>query len=255
VTPPAPAPAPESWSSSLPDDIRGYVELKGFKDAGTVVSSYRELEKAIGVPKERLLKLPEKPDAPEWNEIYNRLGKPSKAEEYLLQKKEGADPTLAKWAEETFHGANLTRDQADKVMTKWNEMVGKQSAELTAANEAKTKVEVEGLKKEWGMAFDQKMNIADRAAEKYGLDEKDVQAIASTLGRTKVIKLLSEIGSSLGEDSFVTGGSANVVKTPAAAKAELDALKFDDDFGKKLLAGDVATQERLDKLSREAFTG
>lgn len=256
-TPPTPTPTPAepaSWTASLPEDIRGYVELKGFKDPGTVVESYRHLEKAMGVPKERLLKLPEKSDSPEWNEIYTRLGKPAKAEEYLLSKAEGADPELAKWAEETFHGANLTRQQAEAVMGKWNSLQTEKTSQQKAAAEAARTAEVEGLKKEWGMAFETKMNISDRAAEKYGVSAEDMQKMASVLGPAKTLKLMSEIGASLGEGSFVTGsGNSSGAKTPAAAKAEINALTSDRDFYLKLSSGDVAAKEKWDSLHKYAF--
>ena len=77
-TPAAPA-APADWTAGLPEEMKGYVQNKGFKDPSAVVESYRNFEKLMGVPQDRMIKLPEKAeDKAAWDSIYNRLGRPEK---------------------------------------------------------------------------------------------------------------------------------------------------------------------------------
>ena len=56
------APASTDWTSGLTDEMRGYVQNKGFKAPQDVVESYRNFEKLHGVPQDRILKLPENLD-------------------------------------------------------------------------------------------------------------------------------------------------------------------------------------------------
>src|SRR5690606_18358521 len=68
------------WTSGFSDDLKGFVQNKGFKDPASVLDSYRNLEKLMGTPKERLLRLPENmDDANAMGEIYTRLGRPQTA--------------------------------------------------------------------------------------------------------------------------------------------------------------------------------
>src|SRR5690349_8033208 len=86
------------WYSGFESpELRGFVETKGWKDPGAAVESYRQLEKTIGVPAERLLKLPDKADAPEWKEIRAKVGvgAPEKPEDYGIPVPEGIDPGYA----------------------------------------------------------------------------------------------------------------------------------------------------------------
>ena len=93
VTPtPASAPTPTDWTTGLNDDLRSYVQNKGFKDTAAVVESYRNFKKLHGVPQDRILKLPENLDTPEGRAISERLGAPKDAKDYSINlPKEGAD--------------------------------------------------------------------------------------------------------------------------------------------------------------------
>ena len=99
------------WFDSFDADTKDYITQKGFGDAKSVVESYRNLEKLRGVPQDRLLKLPDANaggDAPEWNEVYNKLGKPATPEGYGLQAKDPKGSPFTDWAKGTFHKLNLT---------------------------------------------------------------------------------------------------------------------------------------------------
>ena len=76
---------PPSWTTGFTDELKGYVDAKGFKDAQSVVESYRNFEKIKGVPQERLLTLPEKDEDPSWNDVWKRLGRPDQPKDYQLE--------------------------------------------------------------------------------------------------------------------------------------------------------------------------
>jgi hypothetical protein len=138
------------WTSGLSDDLRGYAQNKGFKDPGAVVDSYRNFEKLMGAPKERLLTLPEKSEDPAWGEVYNRLGRPLKPEEYQLSVPEGDSGEFAKAASSWFHEQGLSKKQAQGVVNKYNEHLAKQSEAQATQQKAQIEADDLALKKESG---------------------------------------------------------------------------------------------------------
>jgi hypothetical protein len=96
---PNPAGDQQPWYASIADEsLRGRAELSKFDTPEKVLSAYVNLEKHIGVPPDRLLKLPETPDAPEWAEIKARipgLEVPAEAKDYELPIPEGFNADYA----------------------------------------------------------------------------------------------------------------------------------------------------------------
>lgn len=256
-TPPPASGSPADWTSGLNDELKGFVQHKQFKDVPTVVESYRQLEKLVGLPKDRLLKLPEKSDDPQWNEIYAKLGRPENADGYKIAvPKEGGDENFAKWAKETFHKSNLTAKQAETLAAKWNEYASSQQEQVANAQKQKVEAENNSLKQEWGAAYEQNTNIARRAVREFGMDEATIDKLESALGFAGVMKFLNTVGSKLGEDTFVSGDSKNTsfaALTPAGAQARLAALKSDEAWTAKYLSGDIEAKQEMDRLHQMAY--
>lgn len=247
----------QDWTTGLPDELRGYVQTKGFKDPTSVVDSYKNLEKLMGAPKERLLKLPEKSDdATGWNEIYNRLGRPEKADDYKIDiPKEVGDENFAKWAKELFHENGLTRAQGEKIAAKWNEYLQSTAKETVEKHNANITQQETELKKEWGMAFDKNIEMARRAASEFGLDAPTIDKLESAMGWSGVIKFMHNVGSKLGEHSFVSNNQQQGfnVMTPEAAKHRIQLLKSDSDFAKRFMTGEIQAKEEMARLHQMAY--
>lgn len=255
---PAPAPAATDWTASLPDETKAYVASKGFKDVTSVVDSYRNFEKLQGVPAENVLKLPTRPDDVEgWNNIYNRLGRPSKPEEYgLTAPEKGGDPEFAKFASGIFHEAGLSKVQGEKIVAKWNDYVKGQLATIETNKTAAIAKEDAALKTEWGQAWEQNVKIGEQAYKTFGLTDKQVNAIEHVLGFANTMKLFHQIGSRLGEDKFVTStGTTGFqgVMTPAQARGTIAQRKADPDFTKRYLNGGAAEKAEMEKLYAAAY--
>lgn len=245
------------WTSGLQEDMRGYVQNKGFKDPGAVVESYRHLEKMMGAPRERLLTLPEKADAPEWAQVYEKLGRPKDAKEYMLKAPEGVDQANAEWAQNAFHKLGLSRTQGENLFNEWNNF-SKAAVEAQAAAQAqKAEAEAQNIKKEWGMAYEQNVSVAKRAASEFGLTPEKVDALESALGYEGTMKLLQSIGSKFSESSFVTPSTKSTgfgnALTPEAAKNRIQALRQDNDFVRRYTNGDMAARTELDNLHVMAY--
>lgn len=257
--PPAAAPPASDWTSGFSDNLKGMVQNKGFKGPVDLAESYYNFEKLQGVPQDRLLKLPENMNTPEGRAIMERLGTPKDAKGYSLEKlmpKEGADPKLAEWAGEVFNKGNLTTAQAEVVMQAWNE---RQAATVTAHQEnlkASIAQADAALKKEWGMAYEQNINLAKSGMAALELDAKTVDALEALQGREKLFKTLQKIGAGVGEASFVTGRPAgDGTLAPEQARNKIAELSSDQNFVQRLMKGDVAAKTEWNRAHEMASGG
>lgn len=246
-------PEPTAWTSGLSDELKGYVDTKGFKDPASVVDSYRNMEKLMGVPKERLLKLPDKEDAPEWGDIYQRLGRPEKPDGYKLELPEGANKEFAEWAQERFHALGLTRKQGEALSAEWNKYMTEQGAKMSLEQEQRSKEEVAALKREWGSDFDRNTQAVDAAATALGLDEKQVAALGQALGKAQTLKLLHKISASTSEAGFVSGDAPGGAMSANQAKLKIQELQSDREFGKRLVTGELQAKNLWDSLHKTAY--
>jgi hypothetical protein len=246
------------WSSSLPEPQKAYLAKKGFKDPGSILDSYEKLETLMGTPKERLLRLPDKPDAPEWGDIYDRLGRPKNANEYQFGKP-GAEPVnkeFTDWAQKLFHSQGLTKQQGETLAARWNEYAIGDVQKQQEAYAANLKVEQTALQKEWGAAYDQKIKGCQAAAQAFGLGREEVAKLEKALGYSATLKFLSNVGEKLSEDSFI--GAENGASgfkgalTPAAAQSEIEELKKDKDFMRRYTSGDREAFKKMTALHQAA---
>lgn len=245
--------APPDWLSGLSDDAKGYVQNKGFKDPAAAIDSYRNLEKLMGVPKERLLKLPEKDDDPAWAEIHTRLGKPASADEYKI---DGENKDFAKWAKGTFHELGLSKKQAETLFGKYNDYAKGLGEKQSQAMAERLQQSEAGLKKEWGAAFDQNLMTAKKAAMAFGLDAATIDKLESAMGYDGVMKFMHSVGSKVGEDSFVSSGQSARgfgAMTPEQARNRIASLKQDKEFAAKLSNGNAEARNEWDRLNQWAM--
>jgi len=244
------------WFKGFNDDLKGYVQTKGFKDPQSVVESYKNFEKLMGAPKDKLLRLPEKADAPEWNDVYSKLGRPQDPKGYEFTLPETMDKEFEGWAKENFHKLGLTKKQGEDLIKGYVELNTSKETAFNSQIQAKAQEQEANLKKEWGAAFDQNIQVAKKAATQFGLDGKMIDNLESALGYDGVMKFLSTIGSKIGEAGFVDSNSAKGfggAMTPEQARFEISSLKTDTEFGKKYSSGDVEARRRLDQLHKWAY--
>lgn len=249
VIPPVTPPADFSWDTHITDEAnRGWVKAKGVKGPADLVSSYRELEKFVGVPKEQLLKLPENLDSPEGEAVYARLGKPAKAEDYKI------DGEMKDFAEQ-FHKANLSTKQAEVLVKAYTERATAQAKAASDAAQTALTNEVEGLKKTWGNAHDQKMEMASHAAAKFGLGAEGLTAIQKAMGYTKGAEFLAKLGETMGEAKFVNGNGGVAKLDTDTARSKIAEKMSDQAFMKRYTSGDKAAIAEMIRLGEDAHPG
>lgn len=260
LTPGAPATPPQGdWTSTLDEDSKGYVQNKGFKTPNEVLNSYRQLEKTFGVPQDRLLKLPENMDSPEGRAIMERLGMPKTPAEYGLDKlvpKEGGDPKLAEWAAEVFHKTGLPQKAAEEIITKWNE---RSQAAQKANQENIVAAITQGdaaLKKDWGAAYEQNIQIAKAGMRALELKPEEVDTLDRIMGRERLFKKLQSIGKGIGEATFVSGRpAADGVLAPEQARQKIKELGMDSNWVKRFSNGDSEAKALMERMQRMAYPG
>lgn len=257
---PAGAPATPVWTDGFSADDRGFVQSKGFADPGQLLNSYRNLEKLMGAGPADLLRMP-KDDKPEsWDPVYARLGRPAAPGDYKLAKFEGMpdEASAAKFNDflrNTFHGLGLTAKQAEGITGKWADFVRETISGQETALEQQALAEQSVLRGEWGPNYDRNVNIARSAASALGLAPEHVDQLEDALGFGQTMKFLASVGSRMGEADYVDGGSRPGfdVQDQESAMAEINTLKVDVEFAKKLTSGDAEAKARWDRLHMIAF--
>lgn len=242
------------WYGKVDADTKAYIDAKGFKAIGDVVTSYRNFEKLRGAPAERALNLPEKPDDKAgWDVVYDKLGRPKTSTDYKLPIPPGDDGTFAKTASGWFHEAGLSQKQAEAVAAKWNEHLAGVMSEQGQQSVRDLNTQKETLKNEWGSGHDKNMTVAIGTAKMLGLNAEMVDKLEGALGYDGVFKFLRDVGLKFGEDKFVAGdGKGPGALTQESAKSQISALKADREFMKKYVNGDSAAQKHMTHLHKIA---
>lgn len=252
----------KAWYAGIENaELRGFAENKAWKDPGAAIESYRQLEKSIGVPPERLLRLPDKADAPEWAGIREKLGfaAPANAEAYGIVAPEGADPGFAKFMGETLLKHSVPTEMAKQLAADYIKYGTDAMAADQLALQQQSDAEIAALRTEWGGQFDASSELAKRAVQEFagvaGLDADGLNAMEGAMGTAAFLKLWAAVGSKLGEAKFVDGGDANArnfAMSPDAAKARITALSGDAAWFKRWSDGDVQALAEWTRLNQIA---
>lgn len=270
---PAPPPAPStSWHIDVPADILGTWQNKNYdlSDPKNVAieatKAYREAQRFVGTPPDRLIKLPEKPDdAAGWDAVWQRLGAPKAATEYDFSGIKYGDaelePSFVDTMRATFAKAHLPKDAAADVTKAVVKYLESADAEEATARAAALQSEQDKLAQSWGKNANFNMLTAQQGARRLGLnldpqtgnpeDKAAVALIEKTFGYARVMELFRKIGAGTSEDTFVSGGvPGGTPVTQEGAQARLSELSADKDWSARLLKGDVAARREFDNLTQ-----
>ncbi len=249
------------WTDGFDADLKEYVTQKGFQDPKTVIDSYRNLEKLRGVPQERLLKLPDAnagADAPEWNDVYSKLGKPPTPEGYGLKARDPNNAGFTDWAKDTFHKMNLTTTQGQELVKQFDAFNQSQQAAINEAHTAKVTQQTTALKQEWGAAYQQNISRAQMAYKQFGIPDTAIDSLEQSIGFDGVMKLFHKLGTQVGEHEFISGGPGNAgfgegtILTPEQANARIKSLKQDQQWASAYVKGGVKERAEMERLMKMA---
>lgn len=240
------------WDKIEDSELKGYVQNKGWKDPTELATGYKNLEKLLGGEKLPLPKGAE--DADGWNRVYDALGRPKSAEEYKLPVPEGDSGEFAKAAASKFHELGISAQQAEKLAAWYNEMGANAQQQLTQQSTQKIEADLGALKQEWGQAWDENINLGQRAAREFGLDQAKLTAIENAMGTKDMLQFMARIGRGLTEHSFEGGKSTQSFgMTPEAARQRIGELRSDTDWSTKYMSGNAEAQKELQRLMQIAY--
>lgn len=202
----AAAPAAPWYGADAPADVVEFVTKGGIDSPLKALTALREAQAAAG----EALTLPKDAnDKAAWDAFYARLGRPENADGYELPVPDGDSGEFAKALAPALHEAGVTKAQAAKLATAFNQIVAGRAQALDQAAAAEAAKQETTLKTEWGAQYGSNVDLAKRAAAAFGVDAAKVSALEQVIGYAETMKFFAAIGKKLGEDSFVPGTKHN----------------------------------------------
>jgi len=234
---PKPA-AAKNWYDGLSDDLKNNPTVQKYKSQDEMVKGHLELQKLLGNDKVALPK--DENDTVAIEALHRALGVPVEAKDYDLPAPDPIEGMEAvTFGTDEFkalaHKHNLTPAQAAGIQTDYVEMLTgiKTKAEadyLAVVTQSKT-----DLNKEWGLAYDQKVKLAQSVMNKFAGSKENFDYINAKIGADPIaLKFLAEVGGQFSEGSLGEMGefTSKFTKTPAEAKIEYETIMSDanDDY-------------------------
>ena len=215
--------APVSFLESLPEELRNEPSLRTFTDPGALAKSYVNAQRMIGADK---IALPGKSATPdEWREVYTRLGAPTDASGYEFEGESPLQDDYMNSFREHALNAGLNPSQANEMMNFVRSTVDGMNQGLEqSADEARYAGEQE-LRQEFGQAFEQRVEMAQMAAQNLLGGTEMFDEIQLSDGRMlgdhpDIIRMFSNLASAIGEDNLA-GETTELVMTPEEASRQV----------------------------------
>lgn len=213
------------FSSALSAEYRDNPSITKFGgDVNKLSKSYLELQSLMGQGRVAIPK--DDNDGVAWGLYDKAFGVPDNAADYQLTG-EGADLVEFKNLMKQNH---ISPAVAQKLLdAHLNEFKVYENLKAQQAEQAKQTAEAE-LKKEWGLKYNENMELARTFLQKMSGNQEEYDYFNSLIGNdAKFIKLLSRMGSQISEGSLggFEGQVSGFTKTPSEAKTEFQRIMND----------------------------
>lgn len=241
---PAPAPTQPAQQNSSPwgpagEEDMAYIKNKGWESPLAAVNSYRHAEKALKTDPSRILIKPRDDDPEGQQTFWKNLGAPSSPAEYEFTAPDGyqVDPEYLEWARSTMTELGIPVDKGKALLEKNTQFQMQGLEKIETEYQQKVEADKEALKAEWRDGHDRLLAGAQKAAKELGFTPEVIDAIEQIHGYKNTMKFFSDLAGKMGESRFVSGDTQGISGglAPAEAKAQLDALKLDENFNKALV--------------------
>lgn len=226
----------ENFLDSLPEDLRGEPSLQDIKDLGSLAKGYVHAQKMTGADKVVLPSANASDE--EMGEFYNKLGRPEQADGYEVPTENmpqvDLDKDLLGGFFEEAHRVGLNKQQAAALVRWQAQQTESYMSDAVQQQESGLEEAQAKMRKEFGAAYDQKMEMATTALKQFGGEEL-VNLLNSTgLGNEPaVIKAFANVGKAIANDEIIGGGGRQgFLMSPSEAKQAIADRKKDPNFMK-----------------------
>lgn len=215
----------DAFYNTVPEQYRDKIKAKGFKTVDDVYKSYTHLETLVG--KKVTEMSPE-----DMKSLGVKLGNvPNKPEDYAFNLIEGVDKTKVNLFAQEAHKAGISKDSAEAIYNWYLEDVQTETKLLYTEMENAKKADREALKKEFGLAYDNKLGAFDKAVETFG--GQDLKQLLNNYGlesNPALVKAFVKAGELISEGSAPSPKSSSQGITPDEANHEIQKLMSDSDW-------------------------
>lgn len=252
---PNPNPTPP-WHDGVAPEVKGFWQNKGIplddpKAFGTKLTElYQQAEKFIGVPPDRLVRMPAADARPEdIRAYYERIGMPKEAKDYDLSAIK--DQAISDALRATLHQSGAPKDVAAAVAKSVATALESQASQQSTENATRITEQKAKLQKEWGANFEYNKLKAMDGARRLGMSPETVAAMENLIGYDGIMETLRKIGVGTSEATFIdrgigTNGQVTTREGAVARKAELMADKA---WADRYLKGGVAEVREMTGLN------
>jgi hypothetical protein len=220
----------KTWKEAISEEYRSNPNIEKFTELDALAKSYINAVSMIGTDK---IPLPGKTSTDEqWNEVYNKLGRPESADKYTLELKTDVAPVdenVIKGFAQNAHKLGLNNKQAQGILEFYKQTLEGSAKEMSVNMESAQAEATNMLRSEWGKSYDENLRKASSVAQTYLEPELlDTQLRdGSRLGdNPKIIKAFANIANLLSEDKIIGTEADNVLQGREIEK-EIEELTSD----------------------------
>src|SRR6056300_1076451 len=211
--PTAQTPITNSWKDSISEEFRQDPNIAKFTEIDALAKSYINATRMIGQDKVAVPNNNSTDD--QWNEVYDKLGRPESADKYKLEVQsetapleEGAIKSFA----ENAHKLGLNNRQAQGILEYYKESMEGSAHQAKIDTETSEAQAEQELRKEWGRSYDDNIKRAAQVA-KANMNSEILDLTLSDGRRLgdhpEIIKGFANIANLMSEDKMIGTGEDN----------------------------------------------
>ena len=207
-------PAAKTWKEAISEEFRNDPNIEKFTEIDALAKSYINATQMIGKDK---VAVPNKNSTEDqWNEVYDKLGRPESADKYSLNAKSEVvpiDETAIKQFAENAHQLGLNNKQAQGILEFYKNNMESMAQQAKVDTETAQAQSTQQLRQEWGREFDTNIKKAGALAkanmnpEILDMQLKDGMRLGD---HPEIIKGFAKIAGMMSEDKIVSTESENV---------------------------------------------
>lgn len=241
------------WRAGLDETLRADPTLADIKDLNGLAKSYVHAQRMIG--KDKIAIPTETSDQSEWDMFYERLGRPGDGNYKLdpaglLPEGVGFEPAALDHFKKIFHANGLNQKQAEGIFKDYMKFVGETHSQNLEGTNQQRQQWVNDVKREFGKAFEERVDLAVRAVETFGGQELMTWLDQTGLGdHPMFVKMFAKIGQQMQESLSAPGQSRGWTMTPDTARQEIARMQRDKDFMQSYMTpGSTGHAEAVKKM-------